>query len=53
VGASETVRALAGGGELVVVPGAGHLLTGATAAIAARLDRWIPAVLGGAGVDDT
>lgn len=47
VAASETVRALAGGGELVVLPGAGHLLTGATKTILDRLARWVPSVLDG------
>ena len=45
VAASETVRALAGGGELVVLSGVGHLLTGATAAILDRIGNWVPAIL--------
>ncbi len=45
VATSETVRALAGGGELVVLPGAGHLLTGAAPAILDRIGSWVPAVL--------
>jgi len=53
VGASETVRGLAGGGELVVLPGAGHLLTGATAPVLERLGNWLPAVLDGRGQHDT
>jgi pimeloyl-ACP methyl ester carboxylesterase len=53
VGASETVRSLAGGGELVVLPGAGHLLSGATAPVLERLGRWLPAVLDGRVRDDT
>lgn len=53
VGASETVRDLAGGGELVVLPGVGHLLTGATAPVLDRLDHWLPAVLDGRANDDT
>lgn len=45
--ASEVVHQLAGGhGELVVVPGAGHLLTEAGAELRSRLGRWIPERLG-------
>jgi pimeloyl-ACP methyl ester carboxylesterase len=47
VAASETVRSLAGGGDLVVLAGTGHLLTGATARIRERLSWWVPAVLDG------
>jgi pimeloyl-ACP methyl ester carboxylesterase len=45
---SEVVNELAGGlGELMIVPGAGHLLTqeGAPEAIRERLLAWIPTVL--------
>lgn len=42
VRASEAVRALAGQGELVVLPGAGHLMTGATQAVRERLVTWLP-----------
>jgi Phospholipase/Carboxylesterase len=48
VQASEVVRMLAGGeGELVVVPGAGHLLREAGALLRERLTAWIPEVLRG------
>jgi predicted esterase len=40
--ASEAVRALAGGGELVLLPGTGHLLTEAGDAMRERLRSWIP-----------
>lgn len=53
VGASETVRRLAGGGELVVLPGAGHLLSGATAPVLERLGHWLPAVLDERARDET
>lgn len=42
---SEVVSELAGGGEVVILPGAGHLLTEAADEIRARLREWIPAVL--------
>jgi hypothetical protein len=43
IASSEAVKMLAGGaGELVVLPGAGHLLTGAEAALRTRLLAWIP-----------
>jgi fermentation-respiration switch protein FrsA (DUF1100 family) len=42
---SETVRALAGGGELVVLPGAGHLLSEAGDDLRGRLRSWIVGVL--------
>ena len=45
VATSETVRLLAGGGELVVLPGAGHLFSGATAGVRDRILAWAPAVL--------
>lgn len=44
---SETVRMIAGAGELVMVPGAGHLLTQGAVAIRAKLEEWLPAVLAG------
>jgi len=46
---SAAVRELAGGGELVVLPGAGHLLreAGAGERIRRRLLQWVPAVLAG------
>ncbi|MDQ6698271.1 MAG: alpha/beta hydrolase [Actinomycetota bacterium] len=40
--ASEMVRMLAGTGELVVLPGAGHLLTEAGSVLRERLESWIP-----------
>ncbi|MDQ3106225.1 MAG: alpha/beta hydrolase [Actinomycetota bacterium] len=47
---SEVVAGLAGGGELVVLPGAGHLLNtaGAGDAVREKLLSWIPPVLAGA-----
>jgi len=42
--ASQAVQALAGGGELEVLPGAGHLLTEAADHLRDRLHRWIPDV---------
>jgi len=44
---SEVVAGLAGGGEVVILEGAGHLLTQAAGEIRERLLRWIPAVLAG------
>jgi pimeloyl-ACP methyl ester carboxylesterase len=41
--ASHAVRALAGHGEVVVLPGAGHLLLGAEEELRRRLLEWIPA----------
>jgi pimeloyl-ACP methyl ester carboxylesterase len=43
---SEVVRALAGGAELVIFPGAGHLLDEAGAELRELLGRWIPERLG-------
>ena len=44
--ASEVVHQLAGGdGELVILPGAGHLLTEAGDELRQKLGRWIPAQL--------
>ncbi len=49
---SEVVSELAGGGELIVLPGAGHLLNQgeAGAVVREKLATWIPPVLGGGGV---
>jgi predicted esterase len=46
---SEVVSELAGGGELVVLPGAGHLLTQAGEEVRRKLLEWIPAAFDGAG----
>lgn len=44
--ASELVHQLAGGhGELIVLPGCGHLMTEAGAELRARLGAWVPARL--------
>ena len=43
---SETVRDLAGTGELVVLKGTGHLMTEAADELRARLGAWIPEALG-------
>jgi pimeloyl-ACP methyl ester carboxylesterase len=48
VAASEMVRFIADTGELVVLGGAGHLLTQAGDQLRARLPDWIDAVLSGA-----
>ena len=45
---SETVRMLAGYGEVVIMEGTGHLLTEVGVEVRARLMEWIPAVLRGA-----
>ena len=42
---SEVVSELAGGGEVVVLEGAGHLLTQAAAEVRRRLLEWVPRVL--------
>jgi pimeloyl-ACP methyl ester carboxylesterase len=42
---SEMVRMIAGHGELVVLPGDGHLLGRSDDAIMERLDEWLPQVL--------
>ena len=42
---SEVVRTMVGHGELVLLPGEGHLLSGAGAKLKERLERWIPEVL--------
>ena len=44
---SELVSELVGGGELVVLPGAGHLLTQAGEEVREKLLSWIPPVLAG------
>ena len=43
---SEMVRMIAGSGELVVLPGDGHLLGRSDEIMIERLDEWLPAVLG-------
>jgi pimeloyl-ACP methyl ester carboxylesterase len=50
---SETVRMIAGHGELVVVPGAGHLLAEAGTELRARLLTWVPEVFGEGGGEGT
>jgi fermentation-respiration switch protein FrsA (DUF1100 family) len=45
--ASEIVCAIAGSGELVVLPGDGHLLGRSDDVIVERLDEWLPRVLAG------
>jgi len=44
--ASEVVRAIAGAGDLVVLPGDGHLLGRSDEIILERLEEWLPPVLG-------
>ncbi len=44
--ASELVRMIAGHGELVVLPGEGHLLARSDEIIVERLEAWLPPVLG-------
>lgn len=44
--ASEMVRMIAGHGDLVVLPGDGHLLARSHDVMAERLDAWLPEVLG-------
>lgn len=43
---SEMVRAIAGSGDLELIPGDGHLLAKSDDLIADRLDGWLPEVLG-------
>jgi pimeloyl-ACP methyl ester carboxylesterase len=43
--ASHVVAAIAGHGEVVMLPGDGHLLGRSDEAITERLDEWLPAVL--------
>ncbi len=50
--ASQAVQALAGAGEVVVLPGAGHLLVEAASDLRDRLGRWIPDVLAQPPVED-
>lgn len=40
------VQAMAGAGEVVMLPGDGHLLARSDEVITARLDDWLPSVLG-------
>ncbi|HSM65654.1 MAG TPA: hypothetical protein VK860_05055 [Ilumatobacteraceae bacterium] len=44
--ASHVVAAIAGHGEVVLLPGDGHLLGRSDEAITERLDEWLPSVLG-------
>jgi len=44
--ASEVVRAIAGQGELVILPGDGHLMAKSGAILWERLGEWLPGVLG-------
>ncbi|MEI6498225.1 MAG: dienelactone hydrolase family protein [Actinomycetota bacterium] len=44
--ASEMVRMIAGGGELVRLPGDGHLLAKSGDVMWERLEQWLPAPLG-------
>ena len=44
--ASHVVAAIAGHGEVVMLPGDGHLLGRSDEAITERLDEWLPSVLG-------
>ena len=44
--ASHLVAAIAGQGEVVILPGDGHLLAKSDDAITERLDGWLPSVLG-------
>ena len=43
--ASYMVQAIAGSGEVVILPGDGHLLGRSDDAIIERLDEWLPTVL--------
>lgn len=47
---SRIVQAIAGAGEVVVLPGDGHLLGRSDDALTERLDEWLPDVLGVAPV---
>lgn len=49
VQASYVVRDIAGSGEVVVLPGDGHLLAQSGDAIAERLVTWLPSALSGGG----
>lgn len=44
--ASYMVQAIAGSGEVVMLPGDGHLLAKSDDALTERLDEWLPPVLG-------
>jgi predicted alpha/beta hydrolase family esterase len=44
--ASRIVSAIAGAGEVVILPGDGHLLAKSDDAITERLEEWLPQVLG-------
>ena len=44
--ASYMVQAIAGAGEVVILPGDGHVLAKSDAAITERLEEWLPPVLG-------
>lgn len=48
---SEMVRSLAGTGEIVLIPGDGHLLAKSDDIIWDRLEEWLPPVLGLSGGD--
>lgn len=43
---SRMVQAIAGHGEVVMLPGDGHLLARSDDVIAERLEEWLPEVLG-------
>ena len=43
---SQMVQMIAGSGEVVMLPGDGHVLGNSDAAITERLDSWLPEVLG-------
>lgn len=43
--ASHMVQAIAGSGEVVMLPGDGHMLAKSDKAITERLDEWLPSVL--------
>ena len=43
---SEMVRSLAGAGDVVLLPGDGHLLAKSHDVLVERLDEWLPGVLG-------
>ncbi len=42
---SYIVQAIAGSGEVVILPGDGHVLGRSDASITERLEEWLPAVL--------
>jgi len=43
---SQMVQMIAGSGDVVILPGDGHVLGKSDAAITERLDSWLPEVLG-------